>query len=310
MRDAFLATLLPLAKKNKNFVLITGDLGFKVLDPFRHQLPSQFINAGVSEQNMAMMAAGMAQEGKKVFTYSIGNFPTLRCLEMIRNDICAHNLDVKIVCVGGGFSYGALGASHHATEDLSIMRSLSNMTVFCPGSLDEVKILTLEAARMRTPCYLRLDKDGGWTSKVSAPVKIGMPRQYVKGNKLTLLATGGVLSEVEKALCILKKDAIHPSVIGMHTLQPANPASLRKMVKSSKAILTIEENCQRGGLAACLMESLVGGAVGVKRIKHLGIKNAFLHPTGSQKYLRGKCGLLAHQLADAAKKIAGKTPDV
>lgn len=305
MRDTFLSALLPIAKKNKNIILITGDLGFKVLDPFREQLPRQFINAGVSEQNMAMMAAGLAQEGKKVFTYSIGNFPTLRCLEMIRNDICAHNLDVKIVCVGGGFSYGALGSSHHATEDLSIMRALSNMTVFSPGCLQEVKKLTAESAKKCTPCYIRLDKDEGWKSKVLTAVQIGKPRQYVKGKKLALMATGGILSEVEKALSILKACNIQPSVYSIHTIQPVDKAAFRKEVKNYKAILTVEENCSRGGLASCIMECLSDSAFHGKKMRHLGIGHAFLSPTGSQKYLRGKCGLLASQIANSAKKLTG-----
>ena len=252
---------------------------------------------------MAMMAAGMAQEGKKVFTYSIGNFPTLRCLEMIRNDICAHNLDVKIVCVGGGFSYGALGASHHATEDLSIMRSLSNMTVFSPGSLEEATFLTLEAARKETPCYLRLDKDEGWKGKVLEPVKIGKPRRYVKGKQLAFVATGGVLSEVEQALSILKEERLYPSVYSMHTLQLIDEESVCKINKSYETILTVEENCIRGGLASCIAGCFSKSSFAGKRIKHLGIKHAFLHPTGSQKYLRGRCGLLAGQIAATAKKL-------
>lgn len=303
MRDTFLSALLPIAKKNKNIILITGDLGFKVLDPFRTQLPRQFINAGVSEQNMTMLAAGLAQEGKKVFTYSIGNFPTLRCLEMIRNDVCAHNLDVKIVCVGGGFSYGALGSSHHATEDLSIMRALSNMTVLCPGSLDEVRKITFASTRRSTPCYLRLDKDEGWKSKVLTAVQIGKPRQYVKGKKLAIVGTGGILSEIEKALSILQKYKIYPSVYSIHTLYPVDKTSLQKAIAPYEAILTVEENCLRGGLSAYLNESLAGEKLNKLRLGHLGICHAFIHPTGSQKYLRGKCGLLADQIAVSAKKL-------
>ena len=111
MRDIFVRTLIEEAKKNKDIELITGDLGFGVLKPFWETLPDQFTNAGIAEQNMTTMAAGMALEGKIVFTYSIGNFPTLRCLEQIRNDCAYHKANVKIVCVGGGFVYGSLGMS-------------------------------------------------------------------------------------------------------------------------------------------------------------------------------------------------------
>src|SRR5512141_1638979 len=127
MRTAFLQTLFELAKQDERIVFITGDLGYTVVEPFMNELPKQFVNAGVAEQNMTGMAAGMALSGKIVFTYSIANFPVVRCLEQIRNDVCYHNANVKIVSVGGGMAYGSLGMTHHATEDIAFMRPLPNM---------------------------------------------------------------------------------------------------------------------------------------------------------------------------------------
>src|ERR1022692_3542048 len=138
MRTAFLNELYELAKQDPRVVFITGDLGFSVVEKFMQELPKQFVNAGVAEQNMTGMAAGMAMSGRIVFTYSIANFPTLRCLEQIRNDVCYHDANVKIVSVGGGMSYGALGMSHHATEDIAILRTFPNMTVVSPGDRWEV----------------------------------------------------------------------------------------------------------------------------------------------------------------------------
>ena len=160
MRDTFVRTLIEIAKKDKNVHLITGDLGFGVLKPYWEQLPDQFTNAGISEQNMTSVAAGMALEGKIVFTYSIGNFPTLRCLEQIRNDCAYHNANVKIVCVGGGFVYGSLGMSHHATEDLAIMRALPNIAVMAPGDLMEAQAATKAIYNHNGTCYLRLGRGG------------------------------------------------------------------------------------------------------------------------------------------------------
>ena len=125
MRDTFVKTLIEIAKKDKNVHLLTGDLGFGVLKPYWEQLPDQFANLGIAEQNMTSFAAGLALQGKTVFTYSIGNFPTLRAVEQIRNDCAYHNANVKVVCVGGGFVYGSLGMSHHATEDLAVMRAFA-----------------------------------------------------------------------------------------------------------------------------------------------------------------------------------------
>ena len=158
MRDIFVKTLIDLAKKDRNIELVTGDLGFGVLKPFWEQCPDQFTNAGIAEQNMASIAAGMAQEGKIVFVYSIGNFPTLRCLEQIRNDCAYHVANVKIVCVGGGFAYGSLGMSHHATEDLAVMRALPNMVVMAPGDLIEAREATRAIAKQSGTCYLRLGR--------------------------------------------------------------------------------------------------------------------------------------------------------
>ena len=127
MRTAFIEVRFELAKQDERIVLIVGDLGFRVVEPFMEHLPRQFLNAGVAEQNMTAMAAGMALSGKIAFTYSIANFPTLRCLEHVRNDICYHNANVKIVSVGGGFAYGSMGVTHHATEDLAVMRAMPGM---------------------------------------------------------------------------------------------------------------------------------------------------------------------------------------
>ena len=160
MRDTFVKTLIDIAKKDKNVHLITGDLGFGVLKPFWEQLPDQFTNAGIAEQNMTSFAAGLALQGKTVFTYSIGNFPTLRALEQIRNDCAYHNANVKIVCVGGGFVYGPLGMSHHATEDLSIMRALPDVTVLAPGDLVEAEYATRAIYETEGTCYLRLGRGG------------------------------------------------------------------------------------------------------------------------------------------------------
>src|SRR5437660_421122 len=144
MRTSFIETLCALANEDERIWLLTGDLGYSVLEPYARAFPNRYVNIGVAEQNMAGIAAGLARCGKIVFTYSIANFPTLRCLEQIRNDVCYHGANVKVVAVGGGLAYGALGASHHATEDLAILRSLPGLVVAAPGD-------PLETALIRRP---------------------------------------------------------------------------------------------------------------------------------------------------------------
>src|SRR5437868_12139385 len=158
MRDAFVDSLRRAAAADRRVMVLTGDLGFGVLDRFATQFPDQYLNVGVAEQNLTGVATGLALDGHIVFTYSIANFPTLRCLEQIRNDACYHEANVKVVAVGGGFSYGPLGISHHATEDLSIMRALPNMTICAPGDQWEAREATKSLAANPGTCYLRLDK--------------------------------------------------------------------------------------------------------------------------------------------------------
>ena len=160
MRDAFTRALMREAAKDDRLMLVTGDLGFGVLKPFWETYPEQFVNAGIAEQSMTGLAAGLAKTGRTVLTYSIGNFPTLRCLEQIRNDCAYHSLNVKVVCVGGGFVYGSLGMSHHATEDMAIMRALPGVTVFTPGDPAEVEAIVPVMLKTPGTCYLRLGRGG------------------------------------------------------------------------------------------------------------------------------------------------------
>ena len=139
-------------------ILLVGDLGFGVVEPFRQKFPKRFLNVGVAEQNLTGLAAGIALTGGIVFTYSIANFPVLRCLEHIRNDVCYHRANVKIVSIGGGYSYGALGMTHHATEDIAILRALPEMTVVAPGDPYEAGEATRAVAAHQGPCYLRLGR--------------------------------------------------------------------------------------------------------------------------------------------------------
>ena len=206
MRTEFINTLYEIAKKDKNVILITGDLGFGVLDKFANDLPEQFINAGVAEQDMAGLATGLALEGKTVFTYSIANFPTLRCLEQIRNDVCYHNANVKIVSVGGGYSYGPLGMSHHATEDLSIMRALPNMTIVAPGDTIETGYATEAIYKLNGPCYLRLGRNGEGaihSDNIDFQVK---PERFNLSPKLDDIIKNLDYLQLEKKIKVRKED--------------------------------------------------------------------------------------------------------
>jgi transketolase len=256
------------------------------------ELPKQFVNAGVAEQNMTGLAAGMALSGKIVFTYSIANFPVLRCFEQIRNDICYHNADVKIVAVGGGMAYGSLGVTHHATEDLAIMRALPNMTVVAPNDPIEARLATRAVVAHAGPCYLRLGRAGeAILHKPTVAFQLGKAIRTREGSTLTLIATGGLLQNALQVADILAHKGIQARVLSMHTVKPLDCAAVLAAAQETSAILTIEEHSVVGGLGGAVAELLMESDVPAVKFKRIGLKDAFSSTTGDQEYLRSVYGL-------------------
>jgi len=288
MRDTFVKTLLEIAKSDPNVHIITGDLGFGVLKPFFEQLPNQITNVGIAEQNMTGFATGLALEGKIVFTYSIGNFPTLRTLEQIRNDAAYHNANVKIVCVGGGFVYGSLGMSHHATEDIAIMRALPNIKVYAPGDLVEAEIITKQIVYEDGVGYLRLGRGGEKQIHLSnEKIDINSPIQIVKGTNVALISTGAILEEVYAAISELADIGMHPSLFSMPKIKPIDTKSILKIINEYKYIITIEEHTIIGGLGSVISDIITqtDNANSTTLIK-MGINDKYTSEVGDQKYLR------------------------
>lgn len=291
MRDTFVRTLIALAKENPNIELITGDLGFGVLKPFWERLPDQFINAGIAEQNMTSAAAGMALEGKTVFTYSIGNFPTLRCLEQIRNDCAYHGANVKIVCVGGGFVYGSLGMSHHATEDIAVMRALPGVAVLCPGDLVEAEEATKAIVKYPGTCYLRLGRGG--EKRIHDHIdnfEIGKAIKIHDGEKIAIFSTGAIFEEVADAEAILAEHDIYPAVYTFPTVKPIDRAVIARCAADFDMIVTVEEHNIVGGFGSAVAEVLAELPERA-RLLRIGIHDTYSSIVGSQKYLRSQFGL-------------------
>jgi len=305
MRDQFINKLSILIDEFPNIILITGDLGFGVLDDFRKNYPDNFINAGVAEQNMTGIATGMALEGKIVFTYSIGNFPILRCLEQIRNDACYHNLNINIVSIGGGFSYGALGISHHATEDLSIMRSLPEITVVSPSSFWEVKQATRSIIENKKVCYFRLDKSSGRDTKEGSlePFVLGKSRMLADGDSCTIFVTGGILEEVWEAYDKLQRLGHRIRIVSVHTLKPFDEAVVLNAAKQTGGIVSVEENTLDGGLGSLIAETLLDNGVTPKKFLRIGLGSKFSSIVGSQKYLRKCYGLDSESIFSKIKSL-------
>ena len=254
MRNHFINTLSQLIKQNKDIYLITGDLGFSVFENFIESYPDQFINVGVAEQNMIGVASGLAKEGKIPFLYSIANFPIMRCLEQIRNDVCYHRLNVKIVSVGEGYSYGALGYTHHGLEDIAVMRAMPGMKVIAPGDPIETRLATNSIAVDDGPCYLRLGKSGETSlHKADPDFSIGEAIILRNGTDVTLISTGSILDEVVKASGLLEQDGISVTVASMHTLKPIDQTFIQTSM-NKKLIVTVEEHSSTGGLGSAVAD--------------------------------------------------------
>lgn len=298
MRDTFFKTLIDLADKNPDLEVVTGDLGFGVLKPFWEAHPNQIINAGIAEQNLTSVAAGMALEGKTVFTYSIGNFPTLRCLEQIRNDCAYHKANVKIVCVGGGFVYGSLGMSHHATEDIAIMRSLPDVTVLCPGDLVEAEAVTRAIADYPGTCYVRLGRGGEKRIHEALPnFKIGKAIPVSKGERVAIFSTGAIFEEIEEARELLENSGINPTIYTFPTVKPIDTDVIKDVAATHDIIVTCEEHNLSGGFGSAVAEVLAE-IPHHARLVRIGMNDEYSTIVGDQKYLRHQYGMSGEKIAE------------
>ena len=304
MRDVFIKKLSEICENNRDIILITGDLGFGVLNDFRERFPKQFINAGIAEQNMTGLATGLGLSGKTTFTYSIGNFCTLRCLEQIRNDACYHEANVNIISVGGGFSYGSLGYSHHATEDLSIMRALPNLKVFAPGDLWETEQITDFMAHSKGVNYLRVDKS--WpedTYREGETFQVGKARMLRDGTDLSVIVTGGILKVALAVADKLKEEGINLKVLSMHTIKPIDSDAILSCAKETGGIITLEEHSIVGGLGSAVSEVLLDNNVFPSSFYRMGLRSGFSTIVGSQDYLRTKYNLDESSLESKVKEL-------
>lgn len=297
MRDTFVRTLIDIARKDKNVHLVTGDLGFGVLKPFWEELPDQFTNVGIAEQNMTGFAAGLALEGKTVFTYSIGNFPTLRAIEQIRNDCAYHNANVKIVCVGGGFVYGSLGMSHHATEDIAIMRALPNVTVVAPSDLVEAESATRAIYENEGTCYLRLGRGG--EKRIHEKLenfKIGKAIKIQDGKKVAIFSTGAIFEEVIEANVLLKEVGIEPALFTFPTVKPIDAETIRECAVEYDLIVTVEEHNIVGGFGSAISE-VISELRGSKAIVlRIGLNDTYSSVVGTQDFLRKHYGISSESI--------------
>lgn len=291
MRTTFINCLIEQAAHDERIYVLTPDMGFSVFEKFREKYPDRFLNVGIAEQNAIGVAAGLALSGKLVYVYSIIPFVTMRCFEQVRVDLAYMNTNVRIVGVGAGLSYGPAGATHHAIEDIAIMRALPNMTVCCPGDPVEVKGLVQESFKHDGPMYIRLGKSGEpIIHSTNTSVRIGKAVVVTEGKDLALLTTSNMLETGYKWALASRKMDIHMKLISMPTVKPMDVSVIHQLIDEGIPMITLEEHNIIGGLGSAVAEVIAEYGKPVK-FKRLGINDAFCHHVGGQTFLRKKLGL-------------------
>ncbi|KAF6245762.1 transketolase C-terminal domain-containing protein [Nitrosopumilus sp. b2] len=292
MRTAFVNTLKELARKDERVFLVTADMGFSVFEDFREEFPDRFLNTGIAEQNTIGIAAGLAMSGKIVYVYSIIPFVTMRCFEQIRLDLAYNNTNVKLVGVGAGFTYGSMGSSHHSIEDISIMRSIPNMTVLCPGDPFETEELIKRSYEIPGPAYIRLGKNGEPIIHENRnKIEIGKPITITEGNDLILITTSNTLELGKSWVDEWKKEGIKVNLISMPTIKPIDQKEIRKIIDRDIPIITLEEHSIIGGLGSTIAEIIAEYGKKVK-FKRMGINDEFSHHVGTAEFQRKKLNIL------------------
>lgn len=289
MRMVFAEALIELAKQDERICLITPDMGYGILDKFQQTFPDRYFNLGITEQNCMSVASGMALAGMKPYVYSIIPFVVHRCLEQIRVDVSYMNTDVKIIGVGSGFEYGAAGATHHGTEDISMLRALPNMEIYAPGDNYEMTEIAKLTSKNNHPTYIRIGRHNH-PNMNNGKIELGKASIIEDGKDIALIATGNMLPVAYDFGQELKKEGKYPTIISMHSIKPIDKECILDLVNKGYKIYTFEEHTIIGGLGSAVAEEIAesGKAVEFKRI---GINDKYSHVVGSAQYIREKFGL-------------------
>ena len=298
MRSKFNEVLVDLARKDKRIWMVLADIGYGEIEPFAEAFPERFYNVGVAEQNMTGVACGVAMEGNIVVTYSIANFPTLRPLEQIRNDVCYHNANVKIVIIGGGLAYGALGVSHQATEDIAIMRALPNMVVVCPADLAEAEAATRAMIEYEGPLYYRCGyKKEPDIHQGPIDFKLGRAIRVRDGSDATIIFTGTVGNQATLAAEALDREGVHCRVVSVHTVKPIDKKTILAAARETGAVITVEEHQLSAGLGSAVAEVLCDAGVFPRKFLRIALPDVYVTKVGSHEWLLDQYGLSAPKIA-------------
>jgi transketolase len=285
MRNALVAGLIELAESGADIHFLTADLGFKIFDEFRERFPDKFTNAGVAESNMIGIAAGMAMQGTRVFCYSMIPFIIFRTLDQIRSDIAAMRLPVTIVGVGAGMSYGIEGMTHHAIEDIAIMRAIPQFTVLTPGDPVECKELLRQSVRLKGPSYLRLGANNDPVfHETDDAIVLGKVSAIRERGTVACIAIGAMLARVHAAAEMLLKENIQCRIYSAHTIKPFDEQFIKKISAECDVIITVEDHSIINGLGTLVAEALLHVRYSGRFIK-IGLPDAYCTTFGKKDWL-------------------------
>lgn len=299
MRFEVIKTIYEAALSNPKVIFITGDLGHAQLENFKKNIPKQYINAGIAEQNIIGIASGLALSGNKVFVYSIAPFITMRCYEQIKVDVCYQNVGVVIIGVGAGYAYSTCGSTHHAIEDIAVMRALPNMRIYSPSNSFEARQITEYLLGQSHPAYLRIGKGGEAKPDKEYSIEINKGLIMKHGKDITIFSTGTIISEALRASAILEKYRISAEVINIHTIKPLDEELIMDRARRQRAVFVLEEHNVMGGLGESIAR-IVCELEGTKKpiFKCFGVPDQYNHLAGSQEFMRNCFGLNAENITE------------
>lgn len=299
MRNDFVCQILIEMERDPKIILLTGDLGFRAFEPVQTAFPTRFINVGIAEANMIGVAAGLAMTGKKPIAYSIASFASMRCYEQIRTDVCYHDLNVKIVGVGGGFNYAHQGVTHHTVEDIAIMRVLPNMKIICPTNSWEAAGATSAMLQEPGPVYLRLGKSPGKDfSRLNETFKIGRGYSIQNGSDIVIFCTGNTLDlALNVAQSVQNQLGYGARVVSMPTIKPIDSKCIFDAAANAKGLFTIEEHSAIGGLGSAVADVLVESGASRPIFHAFGFPDRFIKDVGSRDYLLTCAGLSTESIS-------------
>jgi transketolase len=303
VRGTFARILGELADKDERVVLMTGDLGYTVLEPFRDQFPKRFFNVGVAEQNMVGLATGMAEAGMIPFCYSIGTFASLRPFEFIRNGPVLHNLPVRVIGLGAGFEYGTAGPTHYSIEDMGIMRTQPGLAVIAPADFEQAGAALNATWDLPGPVYYRIGKD----DKAALPglegrFELGRAQTVRKGDDLLIFTCGPISLDVVGAANDLAKDGIEAAVVVVASVSPVPEHDIVEALSKHRVALTVETHSVTGGLGSLVAEVIADNGIGTRLVR-LGVREGSKGRSGSAAHMHARHGLDRAGIVKAARRL-------